>query len=382
MATGWWVREKPDGTRAPGYAVYLAAGAAALLAIELLHQRLEPPVRHTSPARRRGADVAAVTGAASRMTPVPADAETAAPEARSYRLERPARRRKARPVAPDGADAFDPVAAVLSEEEAASTAGSGFAALAPAWPSDPAAAGGGSRPQGPLLFGYRDPTADERSDGDALRRLDADDRLPRATLVPVILLTTVDTGNPAAVLQFAVSADVIRGGRVRLRFGTRILGALKGAPVRDRLNLAADAVLYPDGSELPMKADAVEASDDGSDIRPGVAATYVPPPAWVRLAPYASDVFTGFTGLLQSRAEQQLSVGVGPVSLQTAAPDDLRGPAYQASGQALQDFVQRRLAELDRRYAAHHVIPAGTACWFQLLEDLDLHDAPKPDPQD
>jgi len=124
---------------------------------------------------------------------------------------------------------------------------------------------------------------------------------------------------------------------------------------------------------LPISATAVEADEGGSDIRPGLGAIYFPPPAWVQMAPYLSDVVTGYLGLLEARAQPQLSVGLGGLSVQTAtAAAEPRAAAYQASAQALQDFTQARLKELGQRYASYYLVPAGTACWLQLETDLDL----------
>jgi len=142
--------------------------------------------------------------------------------------------------------------------------------------------------------------------------------------------------------------------------------------MRDRLNLVADTLLYPDGLELPVNASAVEADETGGDIRPGIAATYFPPPKWVQVAPYVSDAMTGFMSLLQSRAQTQLSVGVGGVNVQTSTPDEVRAPLYQAGVQGIQDFTASRLKEVEQRYASYYLIRAGTACWLQLEADLDL----------
>jgi hypothetical protein len=163
-----------------------------------------------------------------------------------------------------------------------------------------------------------------------------------------------------------------------LDFGTRLLGRLSGRPARDRLNLAADTILYPDGLELPVSASAVEADDSGCNIRPGVAARHIPPPEWVTLTPYASELFTGTMGILASRANSQVAVGVNGVSVQASVPDGIRGSAYQASEQAIQDFTEARLKEMEERYAAYDVIPAGTACCLQLSSDLDLSAAHAP----
>lgn len=371
--SGWWWRERRDGTRAPGYLVYLAAGVAALVAIELVHDRLSPaPVARRRSTRSRGADVSSVTDAAARMSPVPPKRHAAAPGTRSYRLKHRDEASNA-PAESEAADDFDPIRATLAgaAPESVPEPGPRFPPLQPALlPQDPSRGDGPqSRPQAMLLV-YRDASADI-PDGGASHPL-APVLLPRASLIPVYLLTVADTGNPAAILDFAVSRNVMFGGRCVLPFGTRLLGRLSGGAERDRLNLVAESLLYPDGSQVAVKAAAVEAGKDGSDIYPGVAAIDVPPPAWVQMAPYLSDFFTGAMGILQSRAQGQLSVGLGPLNVQTSSADDLRGPAYQASAQAVQDFVANRLKEVERRYAAYQWIPAGTAFWFQLLQDLPL----------
>ncbi len=372
----WLWREKPDGTRGPGYLLYLALALAALALIEVVHRRLDAgsvgPPAHV---RSRGANVGAITSAAARMSPVPADVAPSAPATRSYRLAKKTKRKKAKPTEPATGE-FDPIQAALARAATAPNPSeeAGFAALPSAFAPEPADGAAGSPPaaERPALLGYRDPSADVGESGPALASSAIGDRLPRATMIPVFLLTSVDTGNPAAVLQFGVADDVVHHGRCRLPMGTRFLGRLSGAPVRDRLNLVADTLLYPDGVQLPVKASAVEAAEDGSDIRPGVSAQYFPPPTWVQMTPYAADFFTGFMGILQARAQQRYTVGVGSLSIQTATPDDLRGPADQASAQAVEDFARERLKDLAQRYAPYHLIPAGTAFWLQLLEDLDL----------
>ncbi|MGH7995248.1 MAG: hypothetical protein ACREFX_02740, partial [Opitutaceae bacterium] len=334
------------------------------------------------------ADVGAVTSAAARMTPVAAGPAPLPAAARSYRMDRGAKRRSGRRDEPAPDDPFDPILEALSADSSAAIQPDGgrYAALAPSFASAEAGSDAPGTPEKdrrerPLLLGYRDRSADPPEDPSSAPPPAPLPVLPRATLIPVYLLTVADTGDPAAVLQFAVSSDVNRAGRCVLPFGTRLLGRISGAPVRDRLNLTADTLLFPDGLERPIKAAAVEAGEDGSDIRPGVAALYVPPPAWVQIAPYVSDLFAGTMGLLQSRAQQQLSVGVGPVNIRTSAPDDLRGPAYQASSLALQDYLQSRLTKAETRYASYHWIPAGASLWLQLMDDLDLQKSPSNAPR-
>jgi hypothetical protein len=174
------------------------------------------------------------------------------------------------------------------------------------------------------------------------------------------------------VIQFGVARDLVFNRRTQLEFGVRLLGRVSGKPMRDRVNLSADTVLYPDGWEAPLKASAVEADELGCDIYPGVSARFVPPPAWVQARPYAAELFAGVMGILQSRASQQLTLGSGGLALQSSTPDQVGGAAYQASAHAVDDLAQARLREFEERYAAHYLVPAGTACCLQLDADLDL----------
>jgi len=185
------------------------------------------------------------------------------------------------------------------------------------------------------------------------------------------LLTTVDTSNPAAVIEFAVARDVTYHNRCRIGFGTRILGRLRGRPMRGRVNLGADTLLFADGTEGALAASAVEADESGSSVRPGVSARYVPPPPWVRAAPYASNLFTGFMGLLESRAQAPWATGMGGYSV-PSGQGGLRAPLYQTGTQAVQDFAQARLREFEEQYAPFYLVPAGSECWLQLDSDLDL----------
>lgn len=364
-------REKPDGTRGFAYPVYLAAMFAALGVIALLHRRLAPAVAaaggNATRGKGRGAQVGGVTAAAALVTPVRAGTPAPAPGTTSYRLT-PERGRAAQVPVKAGGLEGDPIAAVLEPPGGASPAdGAAFAALPPAFAGEGAAAHAN-------LLGYRDPDADGAT-GSAAHG-PAAPVLPwiaRGTLVPVYLLTTVDTSNPAAVLQFGVAQDVWAHGKRRLRFGTRLLGKLSGRPMRGRLALAADTVVYADGRERGCSASVVEADERGSDIRPGVASTYIAPPAWARATPYVSDFATGFLGLLQARAQPGLAIGVAganALTLQTSVGDDARGPAYQASAQAITDYTKDRLREIEERYAGYYLVPAGTACWLEFEADF------------
>jgi hypothetical protein len=398
-----FLREKRDGRRAPGYLVYFLAGAAVFATVAILHNRVgESPLPRAS--IDRGARISPITQAASSISPVKVEKKTPSQE-RSFRLPSPGSADNRSPAggAPTTPNSFDPIGAALAGAPAAEvgqapgasraldSAGgnpalaSNFAPLPPAFATEPARTGASQSRAGenPELLGYRDPTADIFPDLQAgLEREPvpsaANFVVPKGTLLRVCLLTTVDTSNPSAVIQFAMAEDLVFNRHRQLDFGTRLLGRLSGRPARGRLNLVADTVLYPDGLELPMSASAVEADEIGCNIQPGVAARHIPSPEWVTLTPYASELFSGTMGILASRANSQVALGVNGVSVQASVPDGIRGSAYQASEQAIQDFTDARLKEMEERYAAYDVIPAGTVCCLQLNSDLDLGAAHAP----
>ena len=381
-----FLREKPDGRLAPGYAAYLLGGIIVLAAVLLLHRRFATADLARGGARPRSSHLASITQPAVTMSRIDVESPPPPPETRSYRLEKRADRPPA-PVAAASVEGFDPIAAAVAQRpadpgspvedgqpRALDEKGGGqprpvaspYAELPPAFSNDPAPASGRS-------LEYRDPLAGSGSGGAKdLAGGGTVPAVPRGTLIPVYLLTTVDTSNPSAILQFAAARSLVLHRRREIPFGTRFLGKLSGPASRDRLNLSVATMLFPDGQELPISASAVEADETGGDIRPGLGACYFPPPAWVELAPYLSDVVTGYLGLLEARAQPQLSVGLGGVSVQAAsAAAEPRTAAYQASAQALQDFTQSRLKELEQRYASYYLVPAGTACWLQLEADWD-----------
>lgn len=377
MMAGLIWREKPDGTRALAYPVYLAGALAAWALIYVLHEKFMPVARPAlAHGHHRGADVGAITSAASLAAPVAEPPPAEPPEARSYRLrspesgtDRPKHRHAERAAAEAEIDPIDETLHAAAAVSPPDPSAAGLAALLPALPPE-APGEAPARPLRPQLLGYRDGSADLGAADSSAERASAAPALARGAVLPVYLLTTVDTSNPAAVLQFAVAEDVYSHGALRLRFGTRLLGRFVGHPMRDRLTLAVDTVLYPDGRHEPIAATAVEADEQGANIRPGVAASFVPPPAWAQTAPYLADFATGFLGLLPSRAQQGAAIGLGGVTLAAAVPEDAKGPAYQASSQAIGDFTRARLREWEDRYAAYYCIPAGTGCWLQLEADF------------
>ena len=403
-----FIREKRDGRHAPGYLVYLLGGLSAVAVVAILHSRVTSGEGRARSSGRRNPspNLDALTRSAALVSPAKVPDKPSSRKARKQRLNAasPASGPAGSGPGSDLADTFDAISAALRGDPAPAAPSpakkrsrapeadapsdgliGGYGALPRALPPDAAGTGGdtlvetkGGRP---MLLGYRDPSADEDGDAPGSRSIvpppAPDERyLPRGTLIPVCLLTTVDTSNPAAVIQFAVARDVFFNRRLQLAFGTRFLGRLNGRPSRGRLNLAADEVLFPSGLELPANAAVVEADDSGGDVRPGIAADFHPPPPWAEAAPYAADFFGGLMGLLESRAQQPFTVGVGGVSVQASAPDDVRAPAFQASDLAVRDFAAARLKEVEERYAAYYLVPAGAACWLQLDAGLPLSKAP------
>jgi type IV secretory pathway VirB10-like protein len=394
-----FLRQRPDGSFALGYSVYLLVGLAVSFGIVAMHHGLASGDGATAPSRRKkSSNVAPITQPAALMSRVEIKNKPSPPETRSYRLENtPA---APPPSPPSSSSAFDAIDAALQaapstaapesnsedpirplDENSAGlrrTTTSTYAELPPSLTAESARAGASAG--APQLLGYRDAAADGSASGPPSDPAGAEPEMadavvPRGTLIYAYLLTTVDTSNPTAVLQFGAAQNLMFHHRSQLPFGTRFLGKLAGPPARDRLNLAIDTILFPEGIELPVSATAIEADERGGNLRPGVAADYFPPPAWAQLAPYASDFATGYLGLLESRAQRQFAAGLGGAVIPTAASDGAAQPFYQASAQAIQDFTQARLKEISQRYASYYLIPAGTACWLELEADLDLHAA-------
>jgi hypothetical protein len=379
---GLFVREKNDGRRAPGYGLYLLGGLSVIGMVMVLHQRASsgqwgsPQPRHA-----RASDVASITEAAAAVTAVKVNSKASPSKFVSYDDRDDDEGQSAARQGTDGAQPapFNAIAAALvpaSDGGGGSTEKSAYARLPPSFAEENA--GREAQGSGALLLAYRDRSADPVPATDSVPLPEAAAGagtylVPKGTLIPAYLLTQVDTANPSAILEFAAARALVFNHRYQLPFGTRFLGALSGPAMRDRLVVSVDTILYPDGLELPIKGTCVEAGESGSDIRPGVGASYYPPPAWVQVAPYFSDLVTGYLGLLQSRALPQVTIGTGGgFSVQSAGSAAPQAQLYQASAQAIQGFTEARLKEIEQRYAAHYVVPAGTSCWLQLTEDLDL----------
>lgn len=360
---GFFIREKNDGRRAPGYGCYLLAPLAVLVAVAALRRRADLPGSGRKARPAPASRLEEILRPASALEPIDVKGAPERGGARSYRAaaERPPAARPPERSEP-GETGPDPMGAVLGDEAAGS--GGGFARLPPALAAEEAPARRGRAPAAPVV--YRDPSAETPAAPDDAPR-DAAGRVPRGTLLPVCLLTTVDSGNPAGLVQFAACRDLVFDHRRRLPFGTRLLGRYVGAAARDRINLSADTVVFPDGGECAISASAVEADADAGDVRAGIAAEYLSPTAWTRAAPYLAEAAGGALALLQSRLEPSpASAWMGP-----GGSNDPRAPAYQASARAVDDYARDQLKEFSQRQAGVYLVPAGTALWLQLDADFD-----------
>lgn len=395
---GFFTREKKDGKRTFGYGAYLIAGIVSFAGVAFLRHVFLSGSAPIRPRRPPTSNVTPITEPASIIAQVEVRDSKAGPEeARSYRLKPPpSRAGQASDDVPIKHESFATIDLALQAGEGPGRdAPSGepldggssqpadsspkYPALPPAFADETVRGTAGKAAEaverGIQLLGYRDPGEDapiKTGVTAAVAGGAPEFFAPKGTLIRAFLLTTVDTGNPSAVLQFGTARALIFNHIYQLPFGTRFLGKISGQPVRDRVNLAVDTILYPDGLELPVSATAVEADESGSNIRPGIEAYYFPPPAWAQVSPYVADFITGYMSLLQSRAEQPVTASVGGVSIQTANSTDPRPPLYQASAQAIQAFTQARLKDIEQRYATYYLVPAGTVCWLELERDLDL----------
>ena len=392
---GFFKREKKDGTLAPGYGVYLMAGMFAVGSVMFLHHRLTTHAVTAGTKRSPRSNIAPITGPAAAVARVDVKGPPSRdPATRSFRLPP---KQSARSTASDApSDSFNPIQLALQRARLPASAQAGqpnasieeggsprdsssavFAELPPAFPS--AAPGNQTAPDN-QLFGYRDTTPSAHEARAAHVRAKTATRYfaPKGTLICVYLLTTVDTSNPSAIIQFGTAKPLVFNHRHQLPFGTRFLGKLTGQPARNRINLAVDTILYADGLELPVSAMAVEADERGSNIYPGIAAYYIPPPQWAQISPYIADFISGYLALLQARADNSFAASVGGVSVRTSDPANPRPPLYEASSHAIQNFTEARLKDIEQRYATAYVVPAGTVCWLQLDRDVDLSRAHSP----
>jgi hypothetical protein len=214
------------------------------------------------------------------------------------------------------------------------------------------------------------PTAETASGGavsaPAKTFIKATHYLQRGERIPVYLLTTIQTGDMPSLVEFAVATNVYYDGELAVPFGTRILGTVAQKSVRARIILHADSFRFPGGLQI-----AVEGIALGEDQGVGVPAYYIPPPLWDQIAPYIGTFATAYATFIQSEAASS-SINIGTVSYSQAINTTGQAALLQAAAQAIGDYATKSVAQVQEFNAPYLTIPEGTACYVQVLADVNL----------
>jgi hypothetical protein len=197
--------------------------------------------------------------------------------------------------------------------------------------------------------------------------------MPRGEELTVFLLNTIETGKIASFIQLGVARPAYFDGRMVMPFGAILIGASAQSGVRDRIQISVSAVRFmKDLPELSVKGIAVD--PDGAV---GVRAYYIPQPTLVQLAPYLDTFVTAFASYEASNQVSSVSLGAATVQLNPAA--EARQSAISAAAAAINDFSAAQLKELQSRYEAHLILPAGTEFKILLTSDFDADPFYEPD---
>ncbi len=192
--------------------------------------------------------------------------------------------------------------------------------------------------------------------------------LPKGQLIPVIFQTNVTTLDLSGMVEMQVAENVkFNGDVIRLPYGTKIYGSASTKNVADRIAIAANTIVFTDGTELHIDGIALDGDDQA-----GVRGYYVPQPAAVQLFPYANGAAIGVLQTLgqSQQVTTQSALGLTTSSIQN--PNSWRNSLVTAGQQALQDTFNREQTMLDQRYPAYVIIKRGTMAYVQLSSALDL----------
>jgi hypothetical protein len=192
--------------------------------------------------------------------------------------------------------------------------------------------------------------------------------LPKGQLIPVIFQTNVTTLDLSGMVEMQVAENVkFNGDVIRLPYGTKIYGSASTKNVADRIAIAANTIVFTDGTELHIDGVALD-----NDDQAGVRGYYVPQPAAVQLFPYANEAAIGALQTLgqSQQVTTQSALGLTTSSIQN--PNSWRNSLVTAGQQALQDTFNREQTMLDQRYPAYVIVKRGTLAYIQLSSALDL----------
>jgi hypothetical protein len=192
--------------------------------------------------------------------------------------------------------------------------------------------------------------------------------LPKGQRIPVIFQTNVTTLDLSGMVEMQVAENVkFNGDVIRLPYGTKIYGSASTKNVADRIAIAANTIVFTDGTELHIDGVALDRDDQA-----GVRGYYVPQPAAVQLFPYANEAAIGALQTLgqSQQVTTQSALGLTTSSIQN--PNSWRNSLVTAGQQALQDTFNREQTMLDQRYPAYVIVKRGTMAYIQLSSALDL----------
>lgn len=376
----FFFRYKPDGTRALSYFSYLGIVCISSFLIYLLRTRPRGVV--TGSTRLRGAQVAPITQQASLAEPIKAEKVRPSQKQDSFRL--PAEVDITRSDAElTRSDVVNPLAYAIQDLESGSDhmKESKYPELLPAYaPEKPKSFTSAIKQEAgdiDLKLSYYDSETTaksalvDKSENHDLQLL-VKEYIPKGSLLDVCLLTTVDTSNPAALVECALVRDFSFNHTVSLHFGIRFLGKLSGVPSRGRINVLFDTIVTPTGKQIPINASVVERNERTLDCRPGLTAKLISPPVWVEASPYVAQVLTGFLNYFKSQVSNPVVVSSSAISFQQSAALEFKSAGSQATASALEDLSLTKQKQWNEMYGAYYLVPGGTLCSLQLLTELDI----------
>lgn len=199
--------------------------------------------------------------------------------------------------------------------------------------------------------------------------------LPRGEWIPCYLLTNVESGDFGdEIIELGVAAPVYFNHRMQIPFGTRIFANVSGKAVRMRMGLSASGIRYPNGLELPL-----EGAVRGEDRSSGVPAYYIAASDWAQISPFVGSFLDAWIA-----AEKQSARGTGGAGglLSALVGENATTKEFNPGAEAgiaaatgLNDLLKDRLKDVQERFGAHLMIPAGTMVWVQLTADAYLAEA-------
>jgi hypothetical protein len=191
--------------------------------------------------------------------------------------------------------------------------------------------------------------------------------LQRGATFRVYFLEAVNSLDTDAMVVMGVAENVVFNHKVVIPFGTRLVGRPGTRGARDRMHVTVEALLYPDGREVPISAVV-----KGMDEQSGVPAYYVPRPSLVTMAPYFESFTALYLGTLaDSGGTTSISVAGIPITTEKA-PSSVRTAMITEASKMITEQMQAQITELNQRYAPYLIILPGTEAQIQMRTALNL----------